>query len=145
MNKLITDTITSFGNEDTRTVCAPILDCIISAQHSIHDFDVDSITDALTELECSHDGNRDFTFDFDGAEYRIIHKDVIDRHYQDTIQELVESCYDLNLDKIPSFIAVSIDWEQTAQNALVDGYGHTFSSYDGSEEYVNGWYIFRTN
>ena len=144
MNKLITDTIASIDNDDIKELYAPILDCIIKAQHSIDDFDSESITDALAELECSNDES-DFTFDFDGAEYRIIHKDVIDISYQDAIQELVESCYELNLDKIPAFIVVSIDWEQTAQNALIDGYGHTFSSYDGSEEFVNGWYIFRTN
>ena len=29
--------------------------------------------------------------------------------------------------------------------ASADGYGHHFSHYDGSEECINGWYIFRVN
>lgn len=87
----------------------------------------------------------DFTFDLDGNEYRIISDSSIWDIYVETIKEIVTDCYDLNLDKVPDFIALSIDWEQTAQNAFADGYGHTFSGYDGSEIEVSGYYIFRTN
>ena len=71
--------------------------------------------------------------DFDGNEYRIIHTDSIWNIYVQTIKDIVQECYDLKLDKIPDFIVWSIDWEATAQNAYVDGYGHTFASYDGNE------------
>ena len=59
-------------------------------------------------------------------------------------------CYDLKLDKIPDFIAVSIDWEQTTKNAYADGYGHTFAGYDGEEIEIIGnkgliYHAFRTN
>lgn len=87
----------------------------------------------------------DFTVDFDGNEYRIIAESDIWDIYVDTIKELVNDCYDLKLDQVPDFVALEIDWEQTAKNAYVDGYGHTFSGYDGSESEAGGFWIFRTN
>jgi hypothetical protein len=57
----------------------------------------------------------------------------------------VTECYDLKLDSLPPFIAVPIDWEETAQNAYADGYGHTFASYDGDEHEAADHWIFRTN
>ena len=108
--------------------------------------DAAHIFEALEEIE-GHIGEDDFTIDFDGNEYRIINESDIWEIYKDAIQNIVEDCYSevINLDKVPSFIAVTIDWEQTAKNAYVDGYGHTFSGYDGSEEEAAGYYIFRTN
>lgn len=110
--------------------------------------DASDIFEALEEIEsniASHSSDDDFTLDFDGNEYRMIKEPAIWEIYRDAIQETVEECYDLNLDKIPSFIAISVDWEQTAKNAYADGYGHQFSGYDGSEEEAAGYYIFRTN
>ena len=102
--------------------------------------------EALEELE-NNIGTDDFTLDFDGNEYRIIAESDIWEIYVEEIKNTVEDCYSdcINLDKIPSFIVVSIDWEQTANNAYTDGYGHTFSGYDGSEEEAAGYYIFRAN
>jgi hypothetical protein len=116
--------------------------------HEDFEDDTSFIFEALEELETKiHEGDDDFYFEFDGNEYRIIKESEIWGIYFDEIKNTVEDCYSnvINLDKIPSFIAVSIDWEQTAKNAYVDGYGHTFSSYDGSEEEAAGYYIFRTN
>jgi hypothetical protein len=104
------------------------------------------IFEALREIE-NHMGEDDFTLTFGGNEYRIIAEDAIWEIYRDEIQQIVEDCYSdviLKLEEIPDFIAFSIDWEQTAQNAYADGYGHTFSRYDGSEEEAAGYYIFRT-
>ncbi len=108
-----------------------------------HNVDSDSIIAALEEL----DSNKadDFRLDFDGNEYRIISEDAIWDIYVDEIKQIVEECYDLKLDSVPNFVALSIDWEKTAKNAYADGYGHTFSGYDGSEEEAGGYYIFRTN
>lgn len=121
-----------------------ILRCIID-NHS-HTID---ITDARAAIETLQGkiGEDDFTFDFDGNEYRIISDSAIWEIYKAEIEETVKDCYSevLKLDEIPSFIAVSIDWDQTAKNAYVDGYGHQFSSYDGSEYMASGYYIFRTN
>lgn len=92
-------------------------------------------------------GEDDFTLEFDGNEYRLISDSAIWGIYVDEIQSIVEDCYSdiIKLDKVPDFIALTIDWEQTAQNAYADGYGHTFSGYDGSEEEAAGYNIFRTN
>ena len=89
----------------------------------------------------------DFVIDFDGNGYRIIHSEAIWGIYVEEIEQIVNDCYDLKLDQVPAFIAVSIDCEATAHNAYSDGYGHTFASYDGEEtKSDNGKYwIFRTN
>lgn len=121
-----------------------ILRVIIDSQN--HRINMDDAREAIETLRDSiNQGEDDFTFDFDGNEYRIISEDSIWGIYVDEIRQIVEDCYELNLDKIPDFIAVSIDWEKTAENAYADGYGHTFSGYDGSEENAGGYYIFRTN
>lgn len=111
-----------------------------------NEFASSEIFEALESIE-SHLGESDFTLEFDGNEYRLINESSIWEIYRDEIQNIVEDCYSdvIKPDKIPDFIAFSIDWEQTAQNAYADGYGHTFSGYDGSEEEAAGYYIFRTN
>lgn len=106
--------------------------------------------EAIEFLECrvcDIGGDSDFCFEYDGNEYRIITESAIWDIYVESIQSLVEDCYSdvLKLDDIPSFIALEIDWEQTAKNAYVDGYGHHFSGYDGSELEIGGYYVFRTN
>ena len=121
-----------------------ILRKIINSQS--HNACMDDAREAIETLrENINNGDDDFTLDFDGNEYRIISESAIWGIYVETIKEIVNDCYDLKLDKLPSFIAVSIDWEKTAENAYVDGYGHTFSHYDHSEEEAAGYYIFRTN
>lgn len=132
---------------------AGILAAIIDENHSLDDFiypvDSEEDTDNRQELQDFIDefdlSDPDQTIEFDGNEYRIIRDSDIWDIYRDEIQQIVEDCYELNLDKLPDFIAVSIDWEQTAKNAYVDGYGHTFSSYDHSEIETDNHWIFRTN
>lgn len=109
--------------------------------------DCSHIFEALEEIE-SHIGEDDFYLEFDGNEYRIIAESDIWEIYVEEIKSLVEDCYSdvINLVNNPSFIAVTIDWEQTAKNAYVDGYAHTFSTYCGNmEEYSSGYIVFRTN
>lgn len=121
-----------------------ILRAIIDSQS--HRIDMDDAREAIETLRDNiNQGYDDFTFDFDSNEYRLISESAIWEIYVEEIQRIVEECYEINLDKIPDFVAVSIDWEKTAQNAYADGYGHTFSGYDGSEECAGGFYIFRTN
>lgn len=111
-----------------------------------HKIDISEAREAIEYLRDKlEDNETDFTFEFDGNEYRLIREDEIWDIYVETIQQIVEDCYEVNLDKIPPFIAISIDWEKTAKNAYTDGYGHTFSSYDGSELEAGEYYIFRTN
>lgn len=121
-----------------------ILECIIDEHnHTIDDEDTDSLIEALDVIEAGLGG--DFTLEFDGNDYRVICNDCIWEIYIDEIQQIVEDCYELKLDKLPEFIAVKIDWEETAQNAYADGYGHTFSGYDHSEHEAGNHWIFRTN
>jgi hypothetical protein len=130
-------------NRDVIETYAPLLAAIIDENHNMDSLDSSDIINAIEEIDTNY--GDDFTLDFDGNEYRIIKESAIWGIYVDTIKQTVEDCYELNLDKIPSFISVSVDWEQTANNAYVDGYGHTFSSYDGSELEVGNFYVFRTN
>lgn len=103
------------------------------------------VLEALETLE-SKLGEDDFYFEFDGNEYRLIEDSAIWEISRDEIQRIVEECYELNLDKVPSFVALSIDWEQTAANAFVDGYAHNFSSYDGETDIeVGGYHVFYIN
>ena len=108
-----------------------------------HSISMDDAREAIKTLR--DDLADDFTFDFDGNEYRIISDDAIWGIYKEEIQRIVEDCYDLKFDSIPEFVAFSIDWEETARNASNDGYGHTFSTYDHSEVEAGGYWIFRTN
>ena len=110
--------------------------------HDLDSLDADEIEEALTTLEENED---DFTIDFDGNEYRLIKDSEIWGIYVEAIKDIVNDCYDLKLDKLPSFLAVEIDWEQTAKNCYVDGYGHTFASYDGDELESGEYWIFRVN
>lgn len=121
-----------------------ILTRIINSQlHNCNEDDPDDIIDAL---KCMIDNiGDDFRLNFDGAEYRIIAESAIWPTYVREIKAIVEDCYDLKLNDIPNFVAWAIDWEQTANNAYIDGYGHTFSQHDGSEEQAGNYYIFRTD
>jgi hypothetical protein len=131
-----------------------VLSAIVHENHDIDDFiyltsedpeDTDNrqvLQDFIDEFDLS---DSDQTIEFDGNEYRIIRESDIWDIYVEEIKNIVDSCYDLKLDKLPDFIAVSIDWEETAKNAYADGYGHTFSHYDHSEIETKNHYIFRTN
>lgn len=141
-------TIAQANNLDNPNECAAILAEIIDENHDIDSMDDDGILSALQTMD--YNFKSDFTFEFDGNEYRIIADSAIWGIYVETIEEIVNDCYDLKLDKVPDFIALTVDWEQTAQNAYADGYGHTFATYDGEEIEVCidnklQYYVFRTN
>lgn len=124
--------IIEYGNHSYE-VDAEDEDCSVKAE----------LTETLENIE-STTGD-DFRVEHDGNEYRFIRQSAIWDIYVEEIKQLVNDCYDLKLDKLPDFIAVSIDWEQTAKNAFVDGYGHTFSGYDGNEVETENFHVFRTN
>lgn len=110
-----------------------LLDVIISK---------DEFNDLLEEVNISND----FIFILDGLDYRFINEDAIDSiHYAEIKEQLKDSYSELN--ELPWFI--TIDWDDTIENIRnADGYGHHFSTYDGSEEifrFDSGerYYIFR--
>lgn len=103
--------------------------------------DKSEIHDLLYEMSISDDVHQEL----DGEEYRIIHEDEIDDIATLEIKEIVQDCY-LGGTDLDKYWWIEIDWEKTANNCITaDGYGHHFSSYDGSEYYHEGWYFFRTN
>jgi hypothetical protein len=109
------------------------------------DLDLSINRDEIRELtQYLSDLTEDFYIEIDGEEYRFIHAENIWDIYVEELREITEDCYDI---KAPSWLA--IDWQKTAENCSVDGYGHTFASYDGEEIEYNfnrqPYSIFRTN
>ena len=115
---------------------------LLNLGKNISDLDVEEIKSLHEELNKNTD---DFYIELSGEEYRFIEHDAIWDIYVEAIQQIIEDSYDLPLDDLPSFIAFEIDWEATARNCYIDGYGHTFSGYDGSEIESDNYYIFRNN
>ncbi len=98
--------------------------------------DIRDLIDLMSE-------ENDLYWECDGQEYRIIHMDEIDDIAEEEIKEIVQDCY-LNGVDMDKLWWIEIDWKQTADNCIsADGYGHHFSSYDGSEEEWDNWYFFR--
>lgn len=103
--------------------------------------------EALDELE-DHisDSDDDFNLNFDGNEYRIIAEPSIESIFRDTIENLIDECYPEVKEALSrSWPVLTLDLDASVEAAMQDGYGHTFSGYDGSEEEAAGFYIFRTN
>lgn len=121
----------------------------ICKAHS-HDLTYEEAKEALELFESKFGVYGDFYFELDGNEYRLIHEDDIEEIFADEVRQTIEDCYDMeNLtdrDKI-GFLAdhIEVDWEGVVSACLHDGYGHQFSSYDGSEYEAGGYYIFRNN
>jgi len=99
-------------------------------------------SDELQEL-CDNIGCDDFHVRLDDAEYRFIKEDAIEDIFAEFIQELFDDCY--NMDDMPNILVCHIDWDGVVRDCMMDGYGHHFSSYDGSEYNAEEYYIFRTN
>ena len=108
------------------------------------ELELDIDRDEVREFEQNINSDNDFWIEIDGQEFRVINDQVIWEIYVEEIKRITEECYDI---KAPNWLA--IDWEETANNCFVDGYGHTFSSYDGSELECKfgeeNYHIFRTN
>lgn len=126
----------------------------------------------LVKLDCDEwrdllQGMMDGEADIQSDSYRAIHKDSIDEIME---EELLSDRYVLGCFNdwfIADITGLSLDAVQKAQKSdsyellgelmvthieevvssyvSMDGYGHHFSSYDGSEEEVGDYYIFRTN
>ena len=109
------------------------------------ELDLEPTKEEMSSLLIDMDIENDVYAELDGGEWRIIHEDVIDDIATDEIKDLVQDCY-LNGTDLDKHWWIEIDWEQTARNCTTaDGYGHHFSSYDGNEFELGGWYFFRVN
>jgi hypothetical protein len=102
----------------------------------------DEFNNLLEELYISND----FNIILDGLDYRFINEDAIESIHFDEVKEQLKDCY-AGLNELPWFI--KIDWDDTIENIRdADGYGHHFSTWDGSEEIFKfesgeSYYIFR--
>lgn len=113
------------------------------------DLELETHKDEMRDLIDALEDEDDFTIEIDGNEYRFIDAAEIDDIAVEEIKLIVQDCY-LNGIDLDKHWWIEIDWEQTADNCIsADGYGHHFSTYDGSEEEARllnrDWYIFRTN
>jgi hypothetical protein len=91
----------------------------------------------------------DFTVETDEGEYRFIEEDAIERIHRESIEQLVDDCYDLekmkkDMGNLANYFNFDYDgFAEDCKNS--DGYGHHFAGYDGNE-YENGkFYMFRVN
>jgi len=115
----------------------------IANEYSIDISDDDMKAEYIDIIESAMPSS-EFIIELDGMMFRVIHEDSIREIYQDSQEELIKDCYFPTLQEIPWWL--EIDWKTTVQNCLdSDGYGNYFSTYDGSELYTDGFYIFRTN
>lgn len=103
--------------------------------------DTRAILDACKKRE-------DFIVELSMGEYRIIHDNAIEDIFDGEIRELADDCY--NIKRIKEELGnvgryLTFDYDSFIADCRMDGYGHHFSGYDGSEESVGPWYIFRVN
>lgn len=107
--------------------------------------DVRAFARAVMEgYESAKDYN-DFTVETEEGEYRFVDEDAIERIHREEIESVVDDCY-LSDKNIPKMIKRYFDYDSFARDCrLSDGYGHHFSSYDGSEEQNGNYFMFRVN
>lgn len=103
--------------------------------------------DARAILE-AYKEQKDFVVELNEGEYRIIHDNAIDDIFDREIRELADECYDIEgikkkMGNVGRYF--TFDYDSFVRDCRYDGYGHHFSSYDGSEESVGPWNIFRVN
>ncbi len=111
------------------------------------DLEIETTKEERHELLNSLYRENDFCWEADGAEYRIICEDVIEEIHTEEVKDLTQDAY-LNTTDLEKLWWIEIDWEKTAENVRqADGYGHHFSTYDGSEEEFildgGSYYVFR--
>ena len=86
---------------------------------------------------------RDFTIELESSgEFRLIQEDAIDDVFYNSVCDLVDDCYLSNKDDI---VKRYFDYQQFVRDCEMDWFWSHFSWYDWSEEYFDGYYIFRTN
>ena len=95
--------------------------------------------------------NLDDTLTIESAVYRLIREEVIDKVFAADIQSSLEETYGvqdiIDPDKVPSWLAahIVIDWEGVVKAVRMSGYGTQLSTYDNSELFESGIFVFRTN
>ncbi len=94
--------------------------------------------------------NLNDTLELDGAVYRCIGVEVIDKIFAAEVQARIEGSFDTdnltNPDTVPSWLSshVVIDWASVVKAEKVGGYASELGGYDDTELFEAGIYIFRT-
>lgn len=102
----------------------------------------------MEEYESDREGI-DFTVETDEGEFRFISDSEIETIHRESIEELVDDCYDLekiknNLGNLANYL--NFNYDGFARDCLINyGYGHHFASYDGNEYEQDNFYMFRVN
>jgi hypothetical protein len=103
--------------------------------------DIRAFARAVMEAYETSRNDNDFTVETEEGEYRFIEEDAIERIHREEIEELVDDCY---LSEASDICKRYFDYDSFVRDCrLSDGYGHHFSSYDGSEENEGTYYMFR--
>ncbi len=102
----------------------------------------------ILDLEAEEDSENDFIFEFEGVEHRIISESEIDAIALEEIENSLKECYDISeaIESAPSFLQnyIDVDWASAAAHCLSsDGYGHHFNYWNGGEENIGNYYVFR--
>ena len=105
--------------------------------------DIRAFARAVMDAYESTRNYNDFTVETEEGEYRFIDEDVIESIHRDEVETFVDDCY-LSDKNVPKMIKQYFDYDSFARDCrLSDGYGHHFSSYDGSEEQNGDYFMFR--
>ena len=103
---------------------------------------------AIIEAYEAYEDQEDFTVELNEGEYRIIHDDAIEDIFDSEIRQLADDCYEIkDIKKKMGGVGMyfTFDYDSFVKDCRTDGYGYHFSSYNGSEESVGPWNIFRVN
>ena len=103
-------------------------------EYSIEQYDKDvtleDLKDLINDIKDILEGQEDFYVEFLGMGFRIIDKDFID---------------DIFLYELSDFARRYFDMDSFVRDCKIDGMGHHFSGYDGSEFETGTFHYFRTN
>jgi hypothetical protein len=101
---------------------------------------------AVNEIvEDSIEGNYFYcdTQKYTARSFLIIDKDRIDNVFRDWIIDLADECYLSDKDKM---VKRYFDYDKFIDDCMIDGYAHTFNSYDGYTELeTDQYYIYYHN
>jgi len=109
------------------------------------EYSLTELFDLINEVERKFTTSNDFYIDsFAGGECRFISEHEIDEIAKECAEQIIEDCYEINTDNLPSFVA--IDWEATVENYMHgQDYGQLFGSYDHTYDTCNDYVVMRTN
>lgn len=99
-----------------------------------------------TFLECDvaeiTQGYNENNFEYGSKEYLVCTDEEADDLWEESLDNYLEECI---YPELSGNLSNYFDEESWKRDARYDGRGHSLSSYDGNEEEVDGFYIYRIN